>query len=395
MDITETKTKQEWLLSTKERKYLHGEDINNKNKRKRSIENKRIPNLANRIQAIIDDVVLLKKGEYLQKNDRVLDIEDFHINPRFELRNRDVSRPCFLQPEPPSLRFGMSLGHLAELLAGQRYSFDSFLNIWGYILGLIGNESNYESNFQVNIHNLIEFLENMLEERRRFTDENPISKEEIMKTIVNPKEKMEKTSFPIRLQLIYLERGDKEVLQNNKPSILNTITIPFEESRKYLIFEKHLRSYTRNVTSASWNQISGDDIFYELWNADKKISSVELKKRYNNQHNDDIPNKGTVSKICADLAGQDRDQRYVSVSAKWDKRPLVNEVDEDRSRGRNWETTSYGDVVGRWSFTDQKKEIKRNIAELVVTGTPKNQFQQKINKSLREIDDQVLDKYYQ
>lgn len=393
MDVTETKTKQEWMLSTKERKYLYGKDINNKNKTERSIENKRIPNLANRIQALIDDVSLLKKGGYLKKNDSILNIESFHINPRFRLRDRRVSRPCYAQSEPPSLYFGMSLGHLTELLAGQRYSFNYFQNIWGYILGLIGKKSDYETHFQALIRDFIEFLENTLEKRRGSTDKNPISKKEIVNAITSPKEKIEKTEFPIQAQLFYLRRGDKEALQNNQPSILNTIAIPFEESRKYLIFKNHLKSYGRNVTSTSWNQISGDDIFCELWKADRKLSSENLKKRYNDQHNKDV-NIGTVSKICADLAGQDRDQRHVSVSAKWDKRPLVNEVNEDLPRGRSWETTPYGDVVGRWSFTDQKKEIKRNIADLVVTGTAKNQFQQKINKSLNDIDDQVLNELH-
>ena len=169
---------------------------------------------------------------------------------------------------------------------------------------------------------------------------------------------------------------------------METIELSIDETREYLLFIDQLKFFTTGVTDIHWNGVDGQKVFYELWIASESKSSTEIKDRYNNRNNDKITDKGTVSKILADLAGQDRNQRQDSEFQRWSENPLVYEVDDNKRRGREWETTKYGDIAGHWVFDDDGSEkISKNIARLIINGIPKNQLQEKIRETVKHMSD--------
>lgn len=390
MGILESKSKPEWVLSKKERKYLYGNETKNKQKRKSNIEDKRIPNLANRIEQLINDIVLMRKGGYLTGNSNYISISDLSVEPRLDLIGRNVSTPCFDYIQSDSLDFGIALGNMTHLLTYENYSFNIPENVWGYILGLV-EQGDYQLDLINKVRTIIEYLEGMVEERLDHVNNKKVTKKEVKKAIIDPGTKVERMSFPLQLQIFYLKQGSKEEIENKSGNILDVVEPSFEKCREYILFKDHIRTYTQRVTDMAWNKISGNDLFYELWNESGVLSSKDLKNLYNEQNNNKITDKETVSKIMADLAGQDRNQEYMNMAEKWNKHPIVREINNSTRRGRNWKTTAYGDIVGLWSFTDQKKDIDKHIAHLFVTGDPTNQIQEKIKKSINIIDKKALD----
>lgn len=435
MDISKNSEKQKWMLSYPERQYLYGNDVNNEQKRHNSIVNKRLPNLCDRIQYLIDDIALLSKAGYLDyKNppdeneqrlftSHPLDAHDTLFDPRLEVKNQTVWHPFSFPEEQWDVSLGMALGSIAtSITAGTRKEewIDYDEVVWGLILSIYGCEKDLEANFQQSVKGLIETIEAYLKERDEWADHYFDTSKIIEDRIVGTKRIPSEKDRKIRKQLSKLRSDGSEYdPESFDPSIMEEIEFSVERTEKYLSLTSHLSRNTfedteiirsahtkgngvedsevqwtefqksvTKVTGVQWNGVDGNEVFREVWMASQDLSSSQIKSRYNTRNSDNISDKRTVSKIMADLAGQDRGQKGTNESEKWVKNPAVEESESGGRRGREWNTTAFGDLIGRWVFDEGgKREVRRQVARLLVNGSPKTKIQQDIQRAVERMDD--------
>lgn len=381
-------------LPKNERKLLAGEPYKNDldseamNRAQRNIRNKRLPNLPQRIQALVDDIALLHTGGYLDSEhcsegwNKIVEID-----PREQLKRQSK----FIDPHiwtpntqiKDEVRIGYTIGQMMESLTSLADTNVNYNRLgWGFVLGVFGEN---RSKFNIENRRVSDFIQYIdkkqykkkdrtsdIEEiidindiENRFADYHTITgKSDIDKKI----EKMQESAHEYKYKP-----------ENKEIDFLNYIDKVFDCSGKELSYIHELISQIDQTINLVNNSQSGSlpakEVLSEMW---------KLENKENKQIDRDTiqRNCNTSKKQVTELINNFGNKPS---SAKWEEVPsLVREKSNNRVN-KKWSLTSFGYMICYALFKeDGAKLIRRAVSQIITKQHSQYNLHDEIDNHIEE-----------
>lgn len=387
MDLEETRNPSKHHLYEKERKFLTGDldsekDREKANDARRTIIEDRLPGITDRFQYLVDDIVLLNMGDFLQPEHWTSGWEQLkEIEPRVGVGERDVWLP-YTHLEGV-VRLGFTIGHMSRCLVdGFQDRIDRNRLVWGFIMGFLGERRSRFPTELENVEEALDFISSELSKKEKWAVEHPETMgTEIVEEDISNSASLGGSQGTDKALQTALEQREKyrqspEETDISKlllfDSIIETST---EDIEQYQQLTRDLLRDTNLVKNTSYKKLEGVDVLREAWKADSTITRGTLGTELN-------AGQKIVSKLMNDFGEGGTNDR-------WSGRPkLVEEKPSSRSVDKKWSLTAYGELVGTSLFLENGVEIIfRGVGELITRGETDEELQETIEESLQELQD--------
>ncbi|MFC6875264.1 hypothetical protein [Halobellus marinus] len=384
MDPEESRSPQKQYLYQNERKYLLSEGTGSRSEGeiRKQIRSERLPRLTNRIQHLIDDVALLNNRDFLTSEiweDGWDQLQDLEYRP--ELRDPPVWLP---NTELSGFtRIGFVLGQFARTVSSDvGPDYDSAQLTWGFLLGAVGRpQGNYRREHR-EIEEILRTIEKQFSRRKETVEEQKVETES---------QRLEddlsiSTSVPTLFDgsafREYQEKAAEErqrIKNSNEPTeseffqLLNEV---IEADSEKIIsasnLSRRIRRSIHEIQETSRRKVPAQDPFQTLYDADGAMNSGKIAA-------DCGTHKKIVSYLMDTLAGE-KDAEL------WADYPLV--VEDPQRRGRKWEMTTFGKLVGACLFEEEGMEtVHQALAETLTNGTAEEEYIELIKEILEPDED--------
>jgi hypothetical protein len=396
-----------------------------------------------------DIELLNKGGYLEPEYDQLSHEDIFDVSDRFDINSIwapcSVYAPEDLHdPENENsnleITFGAYLGRqLRNLTTASNNRVDLVRLIWGILLGAFDSPEKERWKTRNEIAEVVKFIEEKQDQRAEWLDRQYNRKInnssgnlrvnlEVIAECLKPGEPpipALKSDRYYEISALRGEIGNKTPISDELEDLLisdeleDSLRVSIEQAQIYLQILPRIRGTIEWICDKKYKNVQADLVFRSVWNhcvnmddselnsTDKShgehISSRMVKSTYNNwmPRGEQITDRGTASKLLADLS-EERSFKHTwatlkrhkhtenvpfEVDPKKDSRmfPVVEEVSGDSSRGRNWKTTAYGNLVGSWMFTEDGSEIiTEKIAEaLFLTDEQVRHYTEQLEKNTK------------
>lgn len=379
MDPEESRSPQKQYLYQNERKYLlfEGAGSRSEGEIRKQIKSERLPRLTNRIQHLVDDVALLNNRDFLTSEvweDGWDQLQDLEYRP--ELRDPPVWLPN--TELSGFMRIGFVLGQFARTVSSDvGPDYDSAQLTWGFLLGAVGRpQGNYRREHR-EMREILRTIEKQFSRRKETVEEQKVETEsrhleDDLSISTSVSTLSDGSAFRE-----YQEKaaGERQRIKNsNEPTeseffqLLNEV---IEADSEKIIAASNLshriRRSIHEIQETSRRKVPAEDPFQTLYEADEATNSDRIAK-------DCGTHQKIVSYLMDTLAGE-KDTEL------WADYPLV--VEDPQRRGRKWEMTTFGKLVGACLFEEEGMEtVHQALAETLTNGTVEEEYGEIIKEIL-------------
>ncbi|WP_336326470.1 hypothetical protein [Halovenus sp. HT40] len=406
MDLEENRNLQKSQLYKNERKLLAGPphetdlDQQTKNRARRNIINTRLPNLPQRIQALVDDVALLCAGGYLNSEhwsegwDEILDIQ-----PRMQLeRDSEFVDPHTWMPNTQlddEVRLGYTVGQMLRSLgsvAGADVDYDDLG--WGFILGIFGES---RSGFDREYQKTSDFLNNMTERlsQKKSRQQSPEMNETVEMESIEEDLGRYRSGRPLeynnpidkRVRRVRQDIAEVNAIADRDIAEVNAIANRLEYAdvldsvltaspdtlKKAGKLTSQVQRHTSLIHDSRSGNLSAEDVFREVWKKNNySVDRDSIKQACNTS-------KKQVTEIMNNLGSN-------PTSEKWKNEPPL--VKEGGGRvNPEWSLTDLGYVIGFSMFEDRGIEfVHRAIAQVITDQQGQHEIHDRISGSMSELE---------
>lgn len=395
MDLEENRNLQKGQLYENERKLLAGQpyysnlDRETKNSARRNITDTRLPNLPNRIQALVDDVALLDAGGFLDSeywSDGWEQLTD--IQPRIQLeRDSEFVESHTWMPNTrldDEVRLGFTIGQMLRSLSSVADTDVDYDELgWGFVLGVFGEP---RTNFDREYRRTSEFLDTttkkVTQKKERASEMDEIME---MKSIEEDLSRYPSlasaASFADRAAKAEEARAEYKYATTPDADLgylelLNSIlTASDEELERIKELISQIQRSIDLVSESQSGHLYAKEVFQEIWEKDSESVDRDSIVRACDT------SKKQVTEIMNNL-GNDPS------SEKWEDEPALVQEDEEESGRVNpqWKLTNLGYIVGFSIFEENGRElVQRATAQILTNQQSQHELHDRILKSMSEI----------
>ncbi|MFA9516589.1 hypothetical protein ACERIT_05130 [Halopenitus sp. H-Gu1] len=382
MDPTASRNPQKYHLQETERTYLYAGDTGSytEGQIRNRITNDRLPLLATRIQHLLDDVTLLTNKDFLTP--------DCWEDGWHQLQNVEVDRE--FQDAPVWLPQTELTGHTQIGFVVGQFTRDLISNLgpsyfperlnWGFLLGTAGQPQGAYKIEHRNITDILNGLNRRFSERKNAAAEQSISSEKARlereitqaydsQTLSENSVIQEFSEAAEEARTRYKHRSTNTDHPDFFQLLDKVITASPNEIRAIAELTERIHRSVREVNATHRKKVAATDAFRALYNAEGQQSSDDISTIIGSS-------KGLVSFLLETLAGG-------KDNALWTEHPLVEETAAGR-RGRQWETTPFGDLVGHCLFDEHKRgQVYDTMANFLTQEQPESEFADLIQQNLK------------
>lgn len=375
MDLEKDRNPQINHLHKNERKLLAGEPYKNDldsevmNRAHRNIRDKRLPNLPQRIQALVDDIALLDVGGYLDSEhwsegwDKIVQIDS---------RERLKRQSKFIDPHPwtpntqikDEVRIGYTIGQMMRSLTSLADTDINYNRLgWGFILGIFGeNRSNFNRENR-KVSEFIQYINKKQSEKKdrasdieEIVDINDIEKGFADYYTLTGKSDIEK-KIDEMINSIQEYKHSTERKERKEIDYLNHIENVFDFSGEELSYAHELISQINRtidlINNSQSGGLSAKEVLREIWTSENnQIDRDTIRKNCNTS-------KKQVTELMNNFGNKPS-------SAKWEEVASLVRVEGKTRVNKKWSLTSYGYMICYALFKeDGFKLIRRAVGQII------------------------------
>ena len=383
MDLEENRNLQTGQLYKNERKLLAGppysDDLNARHRKKarRKIIDTRLPNLPQRIQALVDDVALLNAGGFLNQeywSDGWEQLVGLNPPVGFQRKSNFVADHTWMPNTTfdGEVRLGYTMGQmLGSLFPRSGDHLNKFNDLcWGFLLGFLGEP---QSGFQAEYTKISSVLdhasEKMDKKLQRTKDIDSIMEMKSLNKNLSEDKTVENFSLiPDRENT--LDSGVSGIDSLISRILKDTFPASLEEVRSVGELTLQVQQTISLINDSQSGHLSAKEVFRESWDMNSElIDRDSIKQKCD-------ASKKQVTQIMNNFGDKPS-------SEKWQNEILLVDEKGNGRVNREWSLTNFGYVVGFVMFEENGVELThRAIGQVLAHQEEKSELHKNIKKCM-------------